>query len=74
MADELKAKGNAAFQAGDNEQAVNWFSQAIDLAPTNHILYSNRSAAYCADEKYGKALDDAIKVPSSPVWGWAKAG
>uniref|UniRef100_A0A7S1NNF9 STI1 domain-containing protein n=1 Tax=Eutreptiella gymnastica TaxID=73025 RepID=A0A7S1NNF9_9EUGL len=77
MADELKAKGNAAFQAGDNEQAVNWFSQAIDLDPANHILYSNRSAAYCADEKYAKALADAIKVTEiKPDWakGWSRKG
>lgn len=56
---------------------MNWFSQAIDLTPENHILYSNRSAAYCADEKYAKALEDANKTTElKPDWakGWSRKG
>jgi stress-induced-phosphoprotein 1 len=73
----LKQKGNAAFQAGDNEQAINWFTQAIEIDPANHVLYSNRSAAYCASEKYGKALEDATKTTEiKPDWpkGWSRKG
>eukprot|EP01012_Entosiphon_sulcatum_P015824 TRINITY_DN2079_c0_g1_i1.p1 TRINITY_DN2079_c0_g1~~TRINITY_DN2079_c0_g1_i1.p1 ORF type:complete len:569 (-),score=117.53 TRINITY_DN2079_c0_g1_i1:54-1733(-) len=74
---EYKAKGNAAFQAGKNSEAINWFTTAIGLDPTNHILYSNRSAAYCADKQYGRALTDANKVVEiKPDWakGWARKG
>lgn len=76
-AEEFKAKGNAAFQAGNNAEAINWFTSAIGSDPTNHILYSNRSAAYCASEQYGKALEDANKVTElKPDWakGWSRKG
>lgn len=62
MADEAKAKGNAAFSAGDFSTAVRHFTEAIDLSPTNHVLYSNRSAAYASLHKYAEALVDAKKT------------
>ena len=40
---DLKNKGNAAFSAGDYKTSIDFFSQAIQLDPNNHILYSNRS-------------------------------
>ncbi|CAI5504912.1 unnamed protein product, partial [Closterium sp. Naga37s-1] len=39
MADEAKARGNAAFSAGRFEEAVEHFTDAIKLAPDNHVLY-----------------------------------
>jgi len=39
MADAFKAKGNAAFSAGSFREAVEQFSEAIKLAPDNHVLY-----------------------------------
>ncbi|XP_068305974.1 hsp70-Hsp90 organizing protein 3-like [Pyrus communis] len=77
MADEAKAKGNAAFSSGDFTAAVNHFSEAIDLAPTNHVLYSNRSAAYASLNKYSEALADANKtVEIKPDWskGYSRLG
>lgn len=41
----MQAKGNAAFQSGNHEEAVKHFTEAIELDPQNHVLYSNRSAA-----------------------------
>ncbi|XP_008238627.1 PREDICTED: hsp70-Hsp90 organizing protein 3-like [Prunus mume] len=70
MADEAKAKGNAAFSSGDFNAAVTHFTEAINLAPTNHVLYSNRSAAYASLNKYSEALADAKKtVEVKPDWG-----
>ena len=45
-AEELKAKGNAAFSAKNYTEAVDFFTQAINLDPNNHVLFSNRSASY----------------------------
>ena len=42
----MQAKGNEAFQSGKHEEAIQHFTEAIKLAPGNHVLYSNRSAAY----------------------------
>ncbi len=65
-----KNKGNAAFAAGKYEEAIGHFTEAIKIDPTNHILYSNRSAAYAASKQYDEALKDAEKtVEIAPNWG-----
>lgn len=77
MADDLKAKGNAAFSAGNYEEAVKFFTQAIEVDPTNHVLYSNRSAAEVSLMHYAKALKDAKKcVELKPDWpkGYSRLG
>jgi Flp pilus assembly protein TadD len=38
----LKAAGNKAFAARNFEEAVQFYSKAIELNPNNHIYYSNR--------------------------------
>ncbi|RYR59900.1 hypothetical protein Ahy_A05g025844 isoform A [Arachis hypogaea] len=77
MADEAKAKGNAAFSSGDYAAAVRHFSDAIALSPDNHVLYSNRSASYASLKKYSDALADAKKtVELKPDWskGYSRLG
>lgn len=76
-ADELKAKGNAAFSAGKHDEAVTYFTQAIEQDPSNHVLYSNRSAAYASLNQYGKALEDGQQaVKLKPDWpkGYSRVG
>ena len=69
MADEAKAKGNAAFAAGRFEEAARHFGDAIALAPDNHVLYSNRSAAHASLGRYSEALADAERtVALRPDW------
>ena len=41
------------------DEAVKLYSDAIELEPGNHVLYSNRSAAYSKQECYVDALQDA---------------
>lgn len=75
--DELKAKGNAAFSAGRYAEAIEHFGAAIDLAPSNHVLYSNRSAAKAALRDFEGALGDAKKVTElEPSWakGYSRLG
>ena len=50
---------NTACQNGDFEKAVSLYSEAIQLDPHNHILFSNRSAAYIKMGQFTKALKDA---------------
>ena len=69
QADELKALGNKAFCAGDFDGAVDHFTEAISLDSVNHVLFSNRSAAFASLKKYRQALSDAEKTISlKPDW------
>ena len=64
MADALKDQGNKAFAAKDYDKAIDLFSQAIAIDPTNHVLWSNRSAAKVGKKEYAAALEDAEQVCS----------
>jgi stress-induced-phosphoprotein 1 len=57
--DQFKAKGNAALQAGNHSQAIEYYSKAINLDGANHVYYSNRSAAYLSAGDANNALEDA---------------
>ncbi len=65
----FKDQGNEAFQAGNVDLAIQYFTQAISIDPDNHIVYSNRSAAYMKINHISKALHDAeICVELAPNW------
>uniref|UniRef100_A0A1I8GAJ9 Stress-induced-phosphoprotein 1 n=3 Tax=Macrostomum lignano TaxID=282301 RepID=A0A1I8GAJ9_9PLAT len=77
MADELKNKGNSALSAGNIDEAISCYTEAIKLDPSNHVLFSNRSAAYCKAERYTEALADADEcVKLAPNWtkGYTRKG
>ncbi|KAG0651392.1 Heat shock sti1 [Hyphodiscus hymeniophilus] len=77
MADELKAAGNKAIAEKNFDEAISKFTEAIEIEPQNHILYSNRSAAYASKKEYDSALKDAEKVTEiKPDWakGWGRKG
>ncbi|KAK2575716.1 hypothetical protein KPH14_012105 [Odynerus spinipes] len=66
----LKEKGNAALQDGRFDEAIKYYTEAIALDSSNHVLYSNRSAAYAKAKQYEKAFEDAEKTISlKPDWG-----
>ncbi|CAK0877192.1 unnamed protein product [Prorocentrum cordatum] len=72
-----KAKGNAAFQAKNFEEAIKHFTEAISHDATDHVFFSNRSACYSSLEKYEKALEDGTKcVTLKPDWpkGYTRKG
>jgi len=74
---ELKEKGNEAVRQGNWSEAITFFSQAIDIDPTNEVLYSNRALAYTALKQYAHALGDANKaVQLKPDWsrGYQRKG
>lgn len=66
----LKEKGNVALQDGKFDIAIKHYTEAIALDNNNHVLYSNRSAAYAKAKQYQKALEDAEKtIELKPDWG-----
>lgn len=76
-ANALKAEGNKAIAEKNFDLAIEKFTQAIELDPSNHVLYSNRSAAHASKKDYENALADAEKVVEiKPDWpkGWSRKG
>ncbi|KAK6338727.1 Hsp90 cochaperone [Orbilia brochopaga] len=77
MADALKAQGNAAFAAKDFPKAIDFFTQAIEIDPSNHVLYSNRSGSHASLKQFDEALKDATRCTEiKPDWskGWSRKG
>jgi len=75
--DELKARGNEAFKASRWDEAIGHFSAAIEVDASNHVLYSNRSAAHASKGDFASALEDAEKcVGLKADWakGWGRKG
>lgn len=62
-------QSNTACQAGDFQTAVTLYTDALQLDPTNHILYSNRSAARLKQGQFNLALQDATRARElCPTW------
>ncbi|KAH9639997.1 hypothetical protein HF086_008092 [Spodoptera exigua] len=69
QATQLKNKGNAALEAGKLDDAVRFYTEAIAVDPTNHVLYSNRSAAHAKASNFEEALVDAERtIALNPTW------
>lgn len=76
-ADQLKAQGNEQLKAGNLAKAIELYSDAIALDPTNKAYFSNRSAAYAHTKDYSSALVDGMKCTElDPNWakGYSRKG
>eukprot|EP01089_Gocevia_fonbrunei_P006017 TRINITY_DN1653_c0_g1_i2.p1 TRINITY_DN1653_c0_g1~~TRINITY_DN1653_c0_g1_i2.p1 ORF type:complete len:546 (-),score=158.34 TRINITY_DN1653_c0_g1_i2:442-2079(-) len=65
------------LQKNEFDKAVQHYTKGIELDSNNHILYSNRSAAYTKAQKYKEAVQDADKVIElNPSWprGYSRKG
>jgi stress-induced-phosphoprotein 1 len=58
---DFKNLGNQAFKEKKFEESVQLYSKAIELNPSDHVLYSNRSGAYASLSNYEEAEKDAVK-------------
>ena len=58
-AEQFKTAGNKALQAGNLTEAIENYTKAINCDGTNHVYYSNRSAAYLKKGDGNNALEDA---------------
>lgn len=72
-----KEKGNAALQRNDFHGAIAAYTEAIELDDTNHVYYSNRSAAYALNKAFEHALSDAnrsIQLEPTFARGYGRKG
>ena len=70
-------RGNEAFSQSLYSKAIEHYSNAVKQDPLNHILYSNRSAAYASLRMWDKAIADGNEcVRLRPDWakGYCRLG
>lgn len=68
----LREEGNKLFSAGNYDEALEYYTKAINLLPTKDpesvVFYKNRAATYLKLKEYKKALNDAnISVELAPT-------
>ncbi|KAF3326813.1 serine/threonine-protein phosphatase 5 [Carex littledalei] len=61
-AEELKTAANEAFKANKFSQAIELYSEAIELNGSNAVYWANRAFAHTKLEEYGSAIIDATKA------------
>ncbi|KAI3939589.1 hypothetical protein MKX01_038544 [Papaver californicum] len=61
-AEELKVLANGAFKGNKYNQAIDLYTQAIEINSQNGVYYANRAFAHTKLEEYGSAIQDATKA------------
>jgi len=77
QAEEIKAQGNKALSAKNFDQAVDFYTQALELRPGHHIYLCNRAAALSYLDRHEEALTDAqtaIEREPSYVKAYSRLG
>lgn len=76
-AEKLKLKGNTLMSGKKYDEAIQSYTEAIDLDSTNPVYYSNRAAAHSSKGDHLLAIGDAekaIEADSSYVKGYHRLG
>lgn len=76
-AEGLKSKGNAAMAQKDYPQAIDLYTQALAIHPTNAIFLSNRAAAHSAAKDHTSAKIDAeaaVDIDPTYTKAWSRLG
>ncbi|CAN0897351.1 Serine/threonine-protein phosphatase 5 [Linum grandiflorum] len=61
-AEELKVQANEAFKVHKYNQAIDLYTQAIELNAQNAVYWANRAFAHTKLEEYGSSIEDASKA------------
>jgi small glutamine-rich tetratricopeptide repeat-containing protein alpha len=75
--DKLKSDGNSAMARKDYTAAIDSYTKALAIAPSNPIYLSNRAAAYSASGQHEKAAEDAeLATAVDPKYSkaWSRLG
>ena len=75
--ESLKKQGNAAMQQKNYPSAIDLYTRALSLSPSNPIYLSNRAAAYSASSQHALAAQDAeLAVAADPSYtkAWSRLG
>ncbi|KAH1131129.1 hypothetical protein J1N35_002507 [Gossypium stocksii] len=62
QAEEIKVQANEAFKAHKYGQAIDLYTQAIELNSQNAVYWANRAFAHTKLEEYGSAIQDATEA------------
>lgn len=76
-AEGLKSKGNAAMAQKDYPGAIDLYTQALAIHPTNAIFLSNRAAAHSAAKDHTSAKIDAeaaVAIDPAYTKAWSRLG
>ena len=74
-AEQRKEEGNQLYKNKKYAEALQKYSQAIELCPDNPAFYGNRAACHMMLSQYNKALDDAkttVGLDSDFVKGYVR--
>ncbi|KOS22303.1 Small glutamine-rich tetratricopeptide repeat-containing protein 2 [Escovopsis weberi] len=76
-AEALKSRGNAAMAQKDYSTAIDLYTQALQLHPSNAVFLSNRAAAHSANKDHASAMIDAeaaVAIDPSYTKAWSRLG
>ncbi|KZT36872.1 protein prenylyltransferase [Sistotremastrum suecicum HHB10207 ss-3] len=62
--EECKEEGNKCFKAKQYPQAIEYYTQAIELLPSEPNYWNNRAAAYISLKRFSSALSDSLQAAS----------
>lgn len=76
-ADQLKTHGNQKMVSGQYQEAVNYYTKAIELDAASAIYYANRAAAHTHLKEYKKAIADceaSLRIDSNYSKAYSRLG
>jgi len=76
-AEALKQKGNTCYSIGDIDQAIAFYSEAIDEDNENYRIFSNRAMCFGKMKDFTRMLEDATRcIELAPNWakGYLRRG